>query len=165
MSSAFANTQNVPSQAISSNFERRVRVVGGCRESRISPDNNRKGCARLWMSSSIEVIRENFFVECKSLSWAAFEIGSRLSELEAQAFSKSGLTSIHLPASVTVIGESCFSSCGSLVSITFESGSQLSQLAKWAFYESGLTSIHLPASVTVSGESLFSLRLTCVDHI
>jgi hypothetical protein len=109
MSFTFGNTQNVPGQAISSNFERRVRVVGGCRESRLSPDNNRKGCDRQWMSSSIQVISKEFFQRCKSLSWAAFEIGSRLSKLEAGAFSESGLTSIHLPASVTVIGESCFS--------------------------------------------------------
>jgi hypothetical protein len=123
MSSTFGNTQNVPGQAISSNFERRVLVVGGCRQSRLSPENNRPGCDRQWMSSSIQVIRKNFFLECKSLSWAAFEIGSRLSELEAEAFQESDLTSIHLPASITVIGDSCFNQCVSLVWITIESGS------------------------------------------
>jgi hypothetical protein len=85
-----------------------------------------------------------------------FETGSQLSQLEAEAFRGSGLTSIHLPASVTVIGESCFCDCGSLVLITFKSGSQLSQLAAQAFYGSGLTSIHLPASVSVIGTSCFS---------
>jgi hypothetical protein len=69
--------------------------------------------------------QQKFFLKCKSLSWAAFEIGSRLSELAKEAFRESRLTSIHLPASVTVIGERCFSDCRSLVSITFESGSQL----------------------------------------
>jgi hypothetical protein len=99
----FGNTQNVRAQAISSNFDRRFRVVGGCRKSRISPDHNRNCCDREWMPSSIQVLSEEFFLRCESLSWAAFEIGSRLSELEAKAFSGSGLTSIHLPASVTVI--------------------------------------------------------------
>jgi hypothetical protein len=75
------------------------------------------------MSSSIEVISTFFFLRCKSLSCAAFEIGSRLSELAKEAFSKSGLTSIHLPASVTVIGASCFSHCYSLASITFDPAS------------------------------------------
>jgi hypothetical protein len=156
MSSTSSNTQNVLGQAISSNFERRVRVVCGFRESQISPDSNRNGCDRHWMSSSIQVISKEFFVKCKSLSWATLEIGSRLSELGPWTFCESRLRSIHLPASVTVIGESCFSFCCSLPSITFESGSQLSELGNRAFLGSGLTSIHLPASVTVIGEDCFS---------
>jgi hypothetical protein len=102
------------------------------------------------------VISTEYFLRCKSLSWAEFEIGSGLSELEAEAFRESGLTSIHLPASVTVIGDICFGGCSSLTSITFESGSQLSELPNRAFCESGLISIHLPASVTVIGEYCFS---------
>jgi hypothetical protein len=70
----------------------------------------------------IQVISKAFFLRCKSLSWAAFETGSRLSQLEAQAFVGSRLVSIHLSTSVTVIGESCFCGCGSLTSITIESG-------------------------------------------
>jgi hypothetical protein len=122
MSSTSGNTQNVRGPAISSNFDRRFRIVRGFRESRLSPDNNRNGCDRQGMSSSIQGISKNFFLRSKSLSWAASEIGSRLSLLEAEAFSLSGLASIHLPASVTVIGERCFSGCRSLVSIIFESG-------------------------------------------
>jgi hypothetical protein len=76
------------------------------------------------MLRSIQVIRDGFFLRCKSLSWVAFEIGSRLSELEAEAFYVSRLTSIHLPASVTVIGEFCFCDCGSLASITFDPASK-----------------------------------------
>jgi hypothetical protein len=67
MSSTSSITQNVRRLAISSNFDRRVHVVGGCREFRISPDDNRNGCDRQWMSSSIRVISDNFFLRCKSL--------------------------------------------------------------------------------------------------
>jgi hypothetical protein len=155
MASMASNTQNAPGRAISSNFHRRVRIVGGCREVRISPDDNRNYRERQSLSSSIQMTSEDFFLKCKSLSWAAFETGSQLSQLAKQAFCKSGLTSIHLPASVIVIGESCFFSCGSLVSITFETDSQLSQLAKMAFCGSALTSIHLPASVSVIGRYCF----------
>jgi hypothetical protein len=56
----------------------------------------------------------------QSFSWNASEPGSRLSRLEARAFSETGLISIHLPASVSVIGSFCFSGCGSLTSITFD---------------------------------------------
>jgi hypothetical protein len=122
--SSTGNTQNVSDLAIPSNFDRRVHVVGGSREVRISPEDNRKGCDRQWISSSIQVISEHFFEGCKSLSWARFEPGSRLSRLGYGAFSGSGLTSIHLPASVSVIGERCFSDCGSLVSITFDPASK-----------------------------------------
>jgi hypothetical protein len=156
MSSTFGNTQNVTGQAISSNFDRRVRMVGGCREFGISTQGNRNGRDRQWLSSSIQVIREAFFLRCKSLSWAVFESGSQLSQLANGTFYESGVRSTHLPASVTVIGESCFSGCRSLVSITFESGSLLCELTYRAFRCSGLTSIHLPASVTVIGESCFS---------
>jgi hypothetical protein len=124
MSSASSNTHKVPLPALSSDFDRRVRVVCGCREFRISSEDNRNGRDRQWMSSSIRVISENFFLECKSLSWTTFEPGSQLSELAKKAFSRSGLTSIHLPASVTVIGERCFSGCRSLASITFDPASK-----------------------------------------
>jgi hypothetical protein len=74
-------------------------------------------------------------VRWKSLSWAAFESGSRLSRPEeAERFSGGRSRAL----------------------IIFEAGRQFSHLAKEAFYWSGLTSIHLPASVTVIGESCFS---------
>jgi hypothetical protein len=156
MSSTSSDTQERRSPAISSNFDRRVLVVGGCRDVGIWPKNNRNGCDRQWMSSSICVISEDFFFECKSLSWAPFEFDSQLSQLEFRAFSGSGLRSIHLPASVSVIGERCFSDCVSLTSIIFESGSQLCQLASETFSGSGLRSIHLPASVIEIGQFCFS---------
>jgi hypothetical protein len=142
MSSTSSNTQNVPGPAISSNFNRRIHVVRGCCKFQNCPPENRKGCARQWLSSLIQAISEAFFLECKSLSCSPFETGSRLSRLEDGAFSSSGLTSIHLPASVTVIGAYCFSYCASLASITFESGSQLSELAKEAFCGSGRIVCH-----------------------
>jgi hypothetical protein len=117
---AMCSTRNRPQgrevrdRAISSNFDRRVHVVGGCREFPISPEHHRESCDRHWMSSSIRVISANFFLQCKSLSWVPFESGSQLSQLANWAFRESGLISIHLPASVTVIGESCFSRCRSL---------------------------------------------------
>jgi hypothetical protein len=54
----------------------------------------------------------------------AFESGSPLSQLGAEVFRRSALTSIHLAGSVTVIGQRCFSSFGSLLSITVDSASK-----------------------------------------
>jgi hypothetical protein len=164
--STSSNAPDVPGAAISSNFDRQVHVVGGCREFRIASEDKRNGSDRHWMSSLIRVISEIFFLRCKSLSWAPVETGSQLSQLAKGAFRGSGVTSIHLPASVTFIGERCFCGCGSLVSITFETGSQFSQFAKDAFRESGVTSIHLPASVAVIDEECFSYcgSLTSITH-
>jgi hypothetical protein len=102
----------------------------------------------------MEVITKDIFLKYKSLSWVPFETGSQLAQLEAEAFYRSGVTSIHLPVSVTVINEHCFSWCGSLTSITLESDSQISRFARQALCGSRLTSIHLPASVTAIGAHL-----------
>jgi hypothetical protein len=87
MSSASSNRHKVAGPAISSNLDRRVRVVGGCREFRISAEDNRNVSDRQWMSSSIRVISANFLLQCTSLSWATFETGSQLSQLGEKAFS------------------------------------------------------------------------------
>jgi hypothetical protein len=108
MSSTSSNTQNLIRRPISSNFDRRVHAVGGCREVLISPDENGNRCDSQWMSSSTQLISKNFFLRCKSLSWAPFETGSHLSQLKAHAFRLSTLTSIHRPALVTLIGNFCF---------------------------------------------------------
>jgi hypothetical protein len=105
MASKSSNAPDVPGAVISSNFDRRVHVVGGCRESRISPEDNRNGSDRRWISSSIRNGSENLFLRGNSLSWAPFETGSQLSQFAKEAFSRSVLPSIHLPASVTVIGD------------------------------------------------------------
>jgi hypothetical protein len=81
----------------------------------------------------IPLISKVFFLRGKSLSWAAFEKGSRLSRPEERGFSQSGLTSIHLPASVTLIGEFCFYRCDSLTSITFDPALQLQKIRRKAF--------------------------------
>jgi hypothetical protein len=110
----------------------------------------------LLVDSSVEVICESCFCYRNSLTSVTFEANSRLSRLEKQAFSWSGLQSIHLPRSLEVICESSFSCCHSLTSVTFEANSRLSRLEKQAFSLSGLQSIHLPGSLEVICESCFS---------
>jgi hypothetical protein len=108
----------------------------------------------------IQVISKVLFLRCKSLSWAAFDIGSQLSELAKQAFSRSGLTSIHLPASVTVIGESCFSVCRSLTSIAFDPASQLQEIRRDAFWRVPVQVLIFPAGIRhLSGSAFAETRL------
>jgi hypothetical protein len=102
--------------AISSDFYRRVRVIGGWCEFLISPDDA-KTSHRQGISSSIQLIGADYFREYNCIS---FEVRSRLSRLEDRAFYGSGRTSIHLPASIEVICEYCFAYGASPVPITFD---------------------------------------------
>jgi hypothetical protein len=112
------------------------------------------------MSSSIQVISEAFFLECKSLAWTSFETGSRFYRLEDRAFCESGLTSIHLPASVSVIGEFCFSGCRSLTSITFDNASQLQEIHLGAFVGVPIAGLILPGGIRhLSGSAGVGTRL------
>jgi hypothetical protein len=160
MSSTSGSAQKAPGLAVSSNFHRRVQIVGGCRENGISAEENRKGCDRHWMLSSVHVISTDFFLASKSLLLAAFETGSRLFRLEARAFCGSGLTSIHLPASVPAIGEDFFSCCGSLASISFDCASQLREIHPAAFIGVPVEALILPGGIRhLSGSAFTETRL------
>jgi hypothetical protein len=77
------------------------------------------------LPSSIEILGERCFAECRSLSSVTFESGSRLLRIGGGAFGGTGLVEIVIPASVEVLGVGCFSLCRSLSSVRFESGSRL----------------------------------------
>jgi hypothetical protein len=90
-----------------------------------------------------------------ALTSVPFEANSRMSRLEKETFSRSGLKSIHIPWSVEVICKSCFSLRKSHESITFEANSRLSHLDDRAFYKSGLYSIRIPRLVEVTVNHVF----------
>jgi hypothetical protein len=81
-----------------------------------------------------------------------FPVESKLSRLEQDAFSFSGLKSIAIPALLEIICENCFQVCASLESMRFPPESQSSQLEQEAFLGSGLKSIAIPASVKMIGQ-------------
>lgn len=77
-------------------------------------------------------------------------------EIAANAFRYSSITSIVIPASVTTIGNYAFYGCEKLTSIVFEEGSQLVNLGNYAFSETAIESIVLPEGV---------VRLGTTDYI
>jgi hypothetical protein len=85
--------------------------------------------------SSVEMLGEKCFLQCRLLTSVTFESGSRLSRLAKGVFSETGLIEIVIPASVEVIGAKCFAQCRSLSSITFEEGSRLREIDGSAFSE------------------------------
>jgi hypothetical protein len=73
--------------------------------------------------------------DCHSLSSVIFESRSRLSRIESNAFSETGLIEIIIPSSVEVIGDECFRGCLQLQSIIFERGSRLREVGQNVFLE------------------------------
>jgi hypothetical protein len=69
--------------------------------------------------SSVEMLCENCFLRCGSLTSVIFEPGSRLSRIEKATFSETGLIEIVIPSSVEILCECCFLRCGSLTSLVF----------------------------------------------
>jgi hypothetical protein len=99
--------------------------------------------------SSVEIISEQCFSKCKSLSLFTFEPNSKLTRFEKLTLSGCGsLQFVYVPASVEVIGEKCFDDCKSLFSLIFESDSKLTIIEAGALSGcSSLKSLCLPASL------------------
>jgi hypothetical protein len=100
------------------------------------------GLKKITIPSSVEVIGENSFSWCRSLSEVTFERGSKLQRIEELAFYLTGLKKITIPSSVEVIGENCFQSCESLCEVTFEGS--VRGLAKKAFDDCPLQVVRVP---------------------
>jgi hypothetical protein len=90
-------------------------------------------CGSIVIPSSVVVLGNRTFYQCKSLESVTFESGSRLERIEQGAFRESGLKSILIPSSVVVLGKESFYLCKSLESVTFESGSRLQRIEESMF--------------------------------
>jgi hypothetical protein len=96
---------------------------------------------------------DNCFLRCVSVTSLTFESGSRLSRVEQQRFSETGLIEIEIPSSVDILDECCFFRCGSRAALTFGSGSRISRTQKQSFSATGL--IEIPSSVNILGDGCF----------
>jgi hypothetical protein len=75
--------------------------------------------------SSVEVICERCFSECRSLTFITFDSYTKVSRVDRYAFYLNGLTSTHIPLSVELICEGCFRGCESLISVMYDPSSKL----------------------------------------
>lgn len=90
------------------------------------------------------------------LSTLTFLPESQLQAIETDAFSESGLESIHIPRLVELLDEGCFCACGQLSSLTFAPGCQVRRLGRRAFESClSLPSVHIPSGVESIGERCF----------
>jgi hypothetical protein len=111
----------------------------------------------IYISSSIETIRQSCFRGCDNLSILIFEPGSKLSALSKSTFEGcSSLRSICIPSSIEVISDYCFYNCENLSDLRFESGSKISVLGDSAFEKcSSLLSVCIPSSIQTISRSCF----------
>ena len=110
--------------------------------------------------ASVETIGRSVFMNCKALTTATFEKGSKLKTIGewfiGTFMNCTSLTSIEIPASVEIIKNETFSGCTALTTVTFEKGSQLKTIASSMFEDcTSLTSIEIPASVETIGNTAF----------
>jgi hypothetical protein len=132
----------------------------------------KSGLKSIVIPSSVVVLGEKSFYECKSLESVTVEDdfplkprspmliqhprwGSRLERIGESGFDGLRLKSIEIPSSVVILCKRSFYHCDSLESVTFESGSRLERIEESAFQGSGLKSIDIPSSVVVLGKWSF----------
>ena len=113
--------------------------------------------ASLTILGTVTQIGANVF-NGSSLTSVTLEEG--ITSIGESAFEGSKLTSITIPASVTTIGKRAFANCEALTSVTFtaageEQAEQLTSISESMFAGSGLVSIAIPASVTTIEASAF----------
>jgi ABC-type phosphate transport system permease subunit len=65
------------------------------------------GLVEIIIPGSVEVMDENCFGQCRSLSSITVESGSRLSRIRAQAFIETGLIEVIIPALVDLLSVRC----------------------------------------------------------
>jgi hypothetical protein len=83
------------------------------------------GLIELVIPASIELLDEDCFLRCGSLTSLTFETGSKLSRIEKYTLQDSSLIELVIPASVELLGDGCLYECRSLFSVAFKSGSKL----------------------------------------
>jgi hypothetical protein len=66
------------------------------------------------MESSIELLCEFCFYNCRSLASVTFELDSKLQRIDESTFAESGLIAIQVPASVELLCRFYFCDCFAL---------------------------------------------------
>lgn len=91
---------------------------------------------------NVGVIPCRCFDGCRQLKSVKFALGTKLEQIKAQAFARSGLEEIRIPEFVKQMDEKCFFGCPDLKKIEF--GSQLPRLDPCTFSGSHVTEMSVP---------------------
>ena len=130
------------------------------------------------LPSTLQVLGDGTFAECRELREVAFEKGSKLKRIgkrvfrecgslksiclpegletiELGCFSKSGLEEIAIPSSVATMKELVFSECKALRTVTFKEGNRLRTISEDCFEYSGLEEFTAPPGLREIGGRAF----------
>jgi hypothetical protein len=113
------------------------------------------GLISISIPSSVKVIGEKSFHQCRSLTSVTIEAASVLDRIEQSAFESTALRSIVVPRTVLFLGTCCFASAHALRSLVFERGSILKEMSEQAFLGTGVAELTVPSSVEVIGAYCF----------
>jgi hypothetical protein len=107
--------------------------------------------------SSVTIIGQSCFGDCRSLQVVSFEPDSQLISLGECTFEHCAeLKGIVLPSSLEIIGSFCFCDCHKLGSVTFQDYSKLVRIERMAFAHCfSLKSLSLPPLLEFVGEHCF----------
>jgi hypothetical protein len=122
-------------------YERRVVLRNGSINTVTPCTLNGSQILRVWIPDSIVFLKWyrsklefEFGKERHALKFILFELNSRLTWIESEAFSSSSLQSILIPKNVEILESKCFEYCHSLLSIAFESNSRLTRIESEVFH-------------------------------
>jgi hypothetical protein len=146
-------------------FSWRKRVVEGVVRNNSVVSGDDISAIRIWIHSSIQFFKLDWFEQCQQLETAVFENGSRLTRIEADTFGGSGLRDIISPLSVEILCPSSFYICRSLVSVTFESGSRLMRTEAETFRGSGLCGLFFSNHQLKFLEVPLSMNADCLNQL
>ena len=107
---------------------------------------------KLIIPDSVTSIGDWAFYNCGNLN--SIILPNDLTEIGANAFNESSLTSIIIPSNVTTIGNGAFSNSSSLTSVTIPDS--VISIGQSVFFQTGLTSVTIPSNVTSIGDHAFS---------
>ena len=104
---------------------------------------------------SLTDIGVSAFSGCTSLNTFTLTEKTKLTKINAGAFSNTQLTEIIIPDTVTEIGDNAFSGCFKLAKVSISPDSQLSKIGASAFTGIAVTSLYLPKEITYWGQYAF----------
>lgn len=121
---------------------------------------------KIVIPSSVKIIGNSAFYDCKDLKIVDFSNDSQLEIIESEAFSSSGVEKIIIPSTTKIINENAFHNCEKLEILEFCKNSSLEIIGNNAFSGCKFENVYIPPNVRIikdfAFESLFNNNLKTI---
>lgn len=108
----------------------------------------------IFLPSSVEIIDDYSFYNCKNLKNVIFKGKSRLRIIGELAFYSTSITSFSFPAGLEEIKELAFYNCEKLISLSFANCIRLNTIGKHAFMSTNIKYVKIPDSGSVPSRTI-----------